>query len=95
MVQNMPQQGWKCGLIPLDNSCTYPLYSEGFSLSSRVWPHGFSGRIGLGQEWILTRNSLLAPQQLGQVFAILCALSLAIAFAFTLLWAWYIRFFCT
>jgi len=35
----------------------------------------------------------MAPRQLGQVFAILCAVSLTVALVFTLRGAWYILFF--
>ena len=42
------------------------------------------------REWMLKRNCSIAPHQLGQVFAILCAVSLTVAFVFTLRGAWYI-----
>ena len=47
----------------------------------------------LRQEWIMKRNCSIAPYQLGQVFAILCAASLTVALAFTLRGAWYILCF--
>jgi uncharacterized membrane protein len=45
------------------------------------------------REWMLKRNCSIAPHQLGQVFAILCAVSLTVAFIFTLRGAWYILVF--
>src|SRR5450830_1211243 len=42
---------------------------------------------------MLKRNCSIAPHQLGQVFAILCAVSLTVAFIFTLRGAWYILCF--
>jgi len=41
----------------------------------------------------MKRNCSIAPYQLGQVFAILCAASLTVALAFTLRGAWYILCF--
>jgi uncharacterized membrane protein len=45
------------------------------------------------REWLLKRNCSIAPRQLGQVFAILCAVSLTVALVFTLRGAWYILVF--
>lgn len=45
------------------------------------------------REWMLKRNCSIAPHQLGQVFAILCAVSLTVALVFTLRGAWYILIF--
>lgn len=45
------------------------------------------------REWMLKRNCSIAPHQLGQVFAILCAVSLTVALVFTLRGAWYILVF--
>lgn len=45
------------------------------------------------REWMLKRNCSIAPHQLGQVFAILCAVSLTVAVIFTLRGAWYILVF--
>ncbi|NUU02637.1 DUF2244 domain-containing protein [Herbaspirillum robiniae] len=45
------------------------------------------------REWILKRNCSIAPRQLAWVFAILCAVSLAIALAFTVHGAWTILIF--
>src|SRR5450830_259857 len=42
---------------------------------------------------MLKRNCSIAPHQLGQVFAILCAVSLTVAFILTLRGAWYILVF--
>jgi uncharacterized membrane protein len=45
------------------------------------------------REWILKRNCSIAPRQLAWVFAILCAVSLTVALAFTVHGAWAILFF--
>lgn len=47
----------------------------------------------LRQEWMLKRNCSIAPHQLGQVFAILCVVSLTVALIFTLRGAWYVLIF--
>jgi uncharacterized membrane protein len=45
------------------------------------------------REWILKRNCSIAPRQLAWVFAILCAVSLTVALAFTVHGAWTILIF--
>jgi len=45
------------------------------------------------REWILKRNCSIAPRQLVQVFAGLCAISLTVALLFTLRGAWFILVF--
>lgn len=45
------------------------------------------------REWILKRNCSIAPRQLAWVYAILCAVSLAVALAFTVHGAWTILVF--
>lgn len=45
------------------------------------------------REWILKRNCSIAPRQLAWVFAILCAVSLTVALAFTVHGAWAILIF--
>lgn len=45
------------------------------------------------REWILKRNCSIAPRQLAWVFAILCAVSLTVALAFTVHGAWTILVF--
>ncbi|KAF1047722.1 MAG: hypothetical protein GAK35_00537 [Herbaspirillum frisingense] len=45
------------------------------------------------REWILKRNCSIAPRQLAWVFAILCAVSLTVALAFTIHGAWTILVF--
>ncbi|MFL9926534.1 DUF2244 domain-containing protein [Herbaspirillum lusitanum] len=45
------------------------------------------------REWILKRNCSIAPRQLAQVYALLCAVSLTVALVFTLRGAWYILIF--
>jgi len=45
------------------------------------------------REWVSRRNCSIAPHQLGRIYVLLCAVSLTIAFAFTLRGAWYILCF--
>lgn len=54
---------------------------------------GNGRRTVIKQEWTLKRNCSIAPHQLGQVFAILCVVSLTVALVFTLRGAWYILIF--
>jgi len=46
--------------------------------------------VGPGREWLFKRNCSISPQQLMQVYGLLCAVSLAISVFFTIRGAWYI-----